>query len=819
MAGGKKKTSTGNGRTARRKSGRRRPRWRTAAFTVAALLLVSLGVYLASLYRDISTLIDQRSAALSSSILSAPHRIRAGDELERSRLLDRLASLSYSQVAAAEAPGQFTKTPALISIYLRGYHQGGIRYEPSLVQVHVQDGKIAQVTDAGGIEAGHPLLEPEVIGRLVPGAPAERVEIRLADQKPYLVSGLLAVEDQYFYWHPGFNPVRIVEAAIQDVRQKRLAQGASTLTQQLGRTFLERRDRSFERKFRELAVAVVLELRLTKDQILERYINDVPMGAYAGAPLEGLPQAARSFFNKDLSQVSPAEAAMLVGMIQAPTSYDPRRHPSLATQRRNVVLGVMRSEGVIDEATYQESVVSPLGLSRPPGLRRAPYFTDYVLSMLRQLPGVTGDLAGLRVFTTLDTEVQAHAAAAVTANLEKLEKDHHELRRSVRPAKLQSSAVVLDAHSGAIRAMVGGRNYSESQFNRAASALRQPGSAFKPIVYLSAFDPERSPVKPVMTLASLLPDELLSYDGWTPENYEHDYQTQVTAVAALSQSLNVPAAYVGSRLGAERIVRTAHELGIPQDLQPLLPISIGAEETTLLDLSGAYQVFANAGARSPVYAIESVIDANDREIYRHEDSPARVVRPDVAYVVTGALETVLQSGTGASASRLGLDVIAAGKTGTTQDYHDAYFVGYTPELVAGVWVGFDTPQSLGLTGAQAALPAWTRIMHDAAATGARDFTVPPGITMARIDPESGGLATAACRRRVTLPFLQGTAPVDECPLHGQGLFGATDASNRDWGGWRKILPVAAARTAPNKPPPIANVFGKIGHFFGSIFHR
>ena len=306
------------------------------------------------------------------------------------------------------------------------------------------------------------------------------------------------------------------------------------------------------------------------------------MGEYDGSPIDGMPQAARYFFNKDLTEVTPAEAATLIGMVQAPTLYDPRRHPDNCRKRRDVVLGVMKRAGVIDDATYAAAIATPIQITKPPGLRRAPYFTDYVIAFVNKFPGFDGHLEGLKVYTTLDTELQSDAVDAVAENIAKLEKNHRRLRRTKNDEKLQTSMVALEADSGAILAMVGGRDYSQSQFNRAASAQRQPGSAFKPIVYLAALDPERSPFSPPLTLASLLPDEPMSFDGWVPANYEKTYQPQVTVAEALFESLNVPTAYVGSRLGAGMIVRTAHEMGIHEDLPAVLPISIGADETTLL---------------------------------------------------------------------------------------------------------------------------------------------------------------------------------------------------------------------------------------------
>ncbi|MFN2424827.1 MAG: transglycosylase domain-containing protein [Candidatus Binatia bacterium] len=784
---------------------------RTFALAALGVAAIATGAYLVSLYSEISTMLAQRRAALSSSILSAPHAIRIGDDVAHSRLLERLTSLSYSPLAEARTPGEYAKSASRIAIYLRGFRQGDKRFDSRRVELLLDGGEIVAIRDDRGA-ATTAMLEPQAIGRLIAGTSAERVEIELANQKPYLVDGLLATEDQFFYWHPGFNPVRIAAAALHDLKQGRLAAGASTLTQQLARTFMERRERTFERKLRELAVAIVLELRLSKDQILERYINDVSMGAFEGAPIHGMPQAARYFFNKDLGQVTPAEAATLIGMVQAPTMYDPRRYAEASTRRRDVVLAVMKRDGVIDDAAYGAAIATPIKLTKPPGLRRAPYFSDYVISTLARTPGFDGNLTGLKVFTTLDTEIQADAVDALTANVDRLEKNFRGLRRTADANKLQTSAVVLDAETGAIRALVGGRDYSVSQFNRAASALRQPGSAFKPFVYLAAMDPARATVSPVLTLASMLPNQPMSFGGWSPENYERHADTQVTALKAMSQSLNIPAAYIGSRLGAPLMVRTAHELGIPQHLEAVLPIAIGAEETTLLDLAAAYQPFANAGVRAPAYAIEAVVDVDDREIYRHEAADSRVIDPAVAYIVTSALKSVMKSGTGASAGRLGLDFPAAGKTGTTQDYRDAIFVGYTPQIVCGVWLGFDAPQSLGLTSAQAALPAWVGIMKSSVPGKLADFPEPAGIVKASIDPETGALATPSCPGRITLPFLAGTAPTDHCSSHG----GAEVASgtNRNWGGWKSTAPVARAKE--EKKP---NVFNKVGKFFGSIFKR
>ena len=797
--------------------------WRSIGLAAFLCFSFGFGFYLAELYGQISALIEQRSAGLTSAIYSAPLVIDTGDDLARMHILDRLGHLSYSETASATRPGQFTQQPGAMMIYFRAFSNGVRTVPATLVRLNLAGSTVTGLHDYFGMPLEHAMLEPEVIGRLYPDAPAERAPVQLADLKPYLTRGLVATEDRFFYFHPGIDPIRIIEAAISDWHSHRLAQGASTITQQLARTFMGQHRRNFRRKFKELAVALVIELKLSKQDILERYVNDVPMGEYDGTPIYGLPLAARYFFNKDLSEVTLDQAAILIGMIQAPSLYDPRRHPEACRARREVVLGIMRRAGIIDEAEYAAAVAAPIAVVQAPGLHRAPYFADYVTNLVEKTPGFSGSLRGLQVYTTVDPELQADAQAAVVDNLVRLEKLHPRLRRRYRTKQLEGSLVVLDARSGAIRAMVGGRDYGTSQFNRAAMAERQTGSAFKPIVYLIALDPSRSPLPETVTLASLLPDRPMSFRGWAPVNYERTYQGTVTVADALAKSLNVPTAYLGSLLGPPRIVRTANEMGITEHLPAYLPISIGAGETTLLNLTSVYQVFADAGVAHPPYAIESIVNGAGHLVYRHTPQAKRLVASDVAYVMTGALENVINSGTGAGASRLGIDFPAAGKTGTTEDFHDAYFVGYTPTLVCGAWVGFDEPQSLGLPGADAALPAWAQFMANAAPRGV-DFAVPPGITFATIDPSTGGLATPACPRTARLPFLYDTAPTAYCWLHGgmapeagavtAGVSSttATAASNSA---------ALAAPAAPANPGPLpaaaptpGGLFAGLGRIFG-----
>ncbi len=790
--------------------------WRRGLICGILLSAFVAGYYVANLYGDISILIEQRRAALTSAIYSAPLIVSPGDEVGPLHLVDRLAALSYTRVETPTKPGEYSMVPGTMTLYVREFSAGARGYPATMVRLSFDGDRVAGVATPAGAALDQVAIEPEVIGRLMADAPAQRVEVSLGELKPYMVKGLLATEDRFFYYHFGFNPIRILEAAIVDLRSHRLRQGASTITQQLARTFIERHARSFRRKFRELAIAVVLEMRLSKNQILERYVNDVPMGEYDGTPIYGMPLAARYYFNKDVREVTPAEAAILVGMIQAPTLYDPRRHPAECRDRRDTVLAVMRRAGVIDVAQYAEAVRAPIVTVKAPGLRRAPYFTDFVTAQVAKLPAVNGQLAGLRVYTTLDPELQTVANQTVEDNLETLEHDHPALRRAARDKRLEGSLVAMDPRTGAILAMVGGRNYAASQFNR-VEAERQPGSAFKPIVYLTALDPALSPLSQPVTLSSILPDRPMSFGGWTPADYERTYQGQVTVEDALADSLNIPTAYLGSLLGTSSIISTAHQMGIDEDLPAYLPISIGAGDMTLLELASAYQVFAAEGvARSP-YAIASVVNGKGQMIYQHRADQRRLMSHAIAYLMTGALRGVLEYGTAASAERIGLNFEAAGKTGTTDSYRDAYFIGYTRQLVCGVWVGFDEPRSIGLTGAQAALPAWVRFMTKAVRQPQLGFgPPPPGITMVAVDPASGGIATPSCPRVVSLPYLTGTEPTQQCPLHG-GLFARLTRPPLTTPSSGGTPPTSDTAAAVSNPPAGNSFFGSVGNFFGSIF--
>jgi penicillin-binding protein 1B len=629
---------------------------------------------------------------------------------------------------------------------------------------------IEWVEDESGQGLDQALLEPEKL-YAGPEGSAERVPVALAEMPDHLVSAVLAVEDRRFYDHWGVDLRRVAGAAVANLRARRVVQGGSTLTQQLAKNrFLSAR-RTPTRKIREAAMALVLEARHSKDEILEAYLNDIYLGQDGAAAIRGVGAAARTFFGKDVSRLEPRESALLAGLIRGPNLYSPIRHPQRARERRDLVLGLMRQRGDLSEAAYQRARRASLGVRRStPPPRAGRYFTDYVRQDLAGRLGRGARAPGLAVFTTADLTLQLAAEAAVRDGLARLERDRPALRRGGEP--LQAALVALDPRTGEILALVGGRDYGASQFNRVTQARRQPGSAFKPVVALAALA-HRS-----HTLASVLEDEPLSVETplgpWRPVNYDREYRGSVTLREALERSLNVPFARLGLDIGPDRIVETARRLGIESPLRPLPSLALGAAELTPLELARAYGVLAAEGNLAEAHGIVAVVKGNGKgetgnpaeRVSRFPSPVSRAFDAGETYLVTSALEGAVERGTGRGLRSMGYWGPVAAKSGTTNDHRDAWFVGYTPSLVVAVWVGFDDGRSVGLPGARAALPIFGRFLVEATGNGngetgnAGGFEPPREVEIVEVDRASGLRAGWGCGGEPEY-FLEGTAPERE----------------------------------------------------------
>ncbi|NOT07990.1 MAG: transpeptidase-transglycosylase [Gemmatimonadales bacterium] len=615
---------------------------------------------------------------------------------------------------------------------------------------------------------------PVALGTLGGGPMERRVPVELSALPDHLVEAALAVEDQRFYRHHGLDFRRIGGAMVANIKALGIAQGGSTITQQLAKNLYLSASRTPLRKLREAAMAVVLELRHDKPAILEAYLNEIYLGQDGERAIHGVGAAARYYFGKDARRVSLAEAALLVGMISAPNRYAPQRNPEAARRRRDLVLQVMAGQGRITQAVAARAARAGMpSRTNPARSVDGRYFRDFILaSQSVRLPG-----RGMAVYTTLDATLQRAAERAIRAGLDRLPMPGAE-----------AALVAIDPRTGEVLAMVGGRDYGASQFNRATDAKRQPGSAFKPMVALAALE-RRDGGAPAFTLASVVDDEPLRVrtgaGPWEPENYDRQFRGRVTVREAMEQSLNVPFARIGLAIGPERIAATARRLGIVSPLVPVPSLALGSSEVTLMELVRAYGVLAGGGGLAAPRAVVGQARYGSAPDAVAVPDPARVIDPAVAFLVTSTLEGVVTRGTGRALNQEGHFGTLAGKTGTSNDWRDAWFVAYSPSLVVGVWVGFDDGRSLRLTGAGAALPIVSRFL-DEAATGADwgSFDVPAGISEGYAVVAHGDWGSECGSREF---FLEGTEP--EAESCGSFDFPRFEVP-RDWG---RVLRKEAAR--------------------------
>lgn len=582
-----------------------------------------------------------------------------------------------------------------------------------------------------------------------------RTPVALEDVPENLIKALIATEDVRFYSHWGIDYRGIARALYRNLRARRVIEGGSTLTQQLAKVLFLTPERSYARKLKELAVALRIEQCYTKREILTFYLNQV----YFGSGAYGVEAAARIYFGKPARELNIAECAMLAALPRSPKYYSPFRSPANARNRRAYVLSRMVSTGIITDIQAAEANKTPLPIQAAVKAGGpAPYFVEYVRQKVEERFGSSILYSGgLNIYTSLNDELQSYAEEAVTAGLAKIEGRLSKTGKS----PLQAALFAMEPATGRIRAMVGGRDFTKSQFNRALQALRQPGSAFKPIIYASA-------IEHGFSASDILDDSPLTIKMdrkkiWEPENFTRTYQGPVTLRRALGQSLNVPTIRLLEKVGIEETIGYARKLGIRNQLAPYLSLALGSSDVTLAELTSAYAVFANHGTKIGPVSILTITDRTGRILYMNDAVPEQAMKPETAYLITYLLKGVIEHGTGWKARELGRP--AAGKTGTTNDFRDAWFIGYTPGLVAGVWVGRDNQESIGPkeTGARTALPIWLEFMKKTHADRtAEDFAAPDNIVFKQIDPGTGLLSTDHCRSSIREAYIPGTEPRQYC---------------------------------------------------------
>ena len=746
-------------------------RRRLATLVVLGLgALLGIGLLALTVYSAVELArfdrVEVRRAAL---VYAMPQPLAVGVHVKLADLAGTLTRLSYTEAPGdPTAPGRFRRAGATWDIYLRGL--------PGLspaqrVRLQVSNDRIVRVT-RDGRDIGAASLEPEILASGGDRPGEDHRPVRLRDVPFSLLQAVLAAEDHRFFDHPGVDLHGLLRAAWVNLRTGRVAQGGSTITQQLVKNRLLDPKRTLARKVREAWLATLLEWRYSKERILEAYLNEVYLGQRGSIAIRGVSSASRAYFHKEVHQVSVAEAALLAGMIRAPNTYSPSANPARARERRDVVLARMRELGRLSEADYQAARREPVRVQAVLATTQtAPYFADHVRQELETRFG-NGVLDGrdVRVFTTLDLTLQRLAEAAVDRGLGRLEAQRPNLKAGDEAHHLQAALVALDPVTGHIRAMVGGRRYQTSQFNRVTFAHRQPGSAFKPFVYATALAAPSNGGRG-FTLATFLDDSplTLTVDGtpWSPRNYEDRYLGRVTVREALQQSLNAATVRLAQDVGLPAIIERARALGIESRLEPVPAMALGSFEVTPLELARAYLPFFNGGQRTPpAHGVRALQDRGGT-VEADDEAEKSVMSPAEAYLMTSLLEGVVNAGTGVGARALGVAGAVAGKTGTTNDGRDAWFVGGTPALVVAVWVGFDNGEPHGLSGAQGALPIWAEFMRPALDTvaGRREFTVPSGVTFVEIDVTNGKAANRFCPRTAKEVFLAGTEP-ETCREHG-----------------------------------------------------
>jgi penicillin-binding protein 1B len=702
---------------------------------------------------------ERADARRATFIYAAGQSLAPGVHVQRVGLPATLARLGYVETRATPpSPGLFRRSAGTWEIYLRAGEDGGA----ALVRLQVVDDRIAKVTRAGQ-DVAAVTLEPEVLASASDRPGEDHKPVRIEETPRVLINAVLAAEDHRFFEHGGLDVRALLRAAWANLRAGRVKEGGSTITQQLVKVRLLSPQRTFFRKLREAWLAALVESRYSKERILEAYLNEIYLGQRGPIAIRGVGSASRAYFGKEVHQLTTPEAALIAAIIRGPNIYSPAVDPDRAREHRNVVLAQMRDLKMITSDEFERARRTPVHVRSlvSPG-QSAPYFVDYVRQELEQRFEGISRVRGVRIATTLDLSLQRFAEVAAVRGLDRLESSLTPGYRRDPGRRLQVAVLVVETATGEIRALVGGRDYLASQFNRVTSARRQPGSAFKPIVYLAAL--RAGDGAPFFTAASRVEDLPITLESngepWSPRNYDDRYEGIVTVRQALEQSLNSATVRIAQTVGLPNVIETARTLGLQSQLAPVPAMALGAFEVTPLELARAYLPLANGGIRpAAVSGIRTAQFGDDEVKPAAAEESARVVSQAEAWLLTSLLKGVVTSGTARAVHASGLPDVVAGKTGTTNDGRDAWFVGYSPRLLALVWVGFDSGEPHGMSGAKAALPIWLDFMKQALdAYPQADFEMPAGISFADIDASNGKRAARACPVIVREAFLTGTEP-------------------------------------------------------------
>ncbi|MBW2496334.1 MAG: PBP1A family penicillin-binding protein [Deltaproteobacteria bacterium] len=789
-AGGRRSGRTARkGRAQPRKGGQRpspmllRAR-RVGLVTVALAFAAGIWVagWLLELDRIVVSRFEGRRFSVPSRVYAAPMVIYPGADWQQLDLPGWLLRMGYRQQEAAGplAVGSYRWLPGRLRVHLRGFDHPELPESHRKVELRLEAGRVRELRDRKGRPLDLVALEPEPISSFFGHEREQRELVEIGEVPDHLVWAIYSVEDRRFEDHHGVDPRRIAGAMLANLRAGGIRQGGSTLTQQLVKNFFLTPERTLRRKVTEAVMALMVEARYSKSQILEAYLNEIYLGRRGSTAIHGVGEAARFFFGKRVADLVFDESALIAAVIQSPNALSPHRHPERARRRRDLVLGLMAEQQFVSHEQAEAAMARPLSLAAvtlESGQDR--YFLD---ELARQLPEVYDAellaVEGLRIYSTLEPVIQRAAIDQLHGGLEALEKrlGVPAASEGEKPPRLQGCLLAMRPQTGEILALVGGRDYAASQWNRCTQARRQVGSVFKPIVYAAALAPQSGPV---ITLASRIDDAPIQIETrqgiWEPENYDKEFRGPVSVREALERSLNVPAARIGQMVGISRVVEMARRLGIESELPSVPSLALGTAEVSPLEVATVYATIANGGLRPTPRSFIGLLDDNGVGQERWPLAGARrVLDAGTAFLTTSLLEGVVERGTGVGIRARGLQGPIAGKTGTTDDEYDLWFVGFTPEIVTVVWVGYDEPRPIGVPSSRGALPIWADFVRQISGDRVRGaFRRPGSIERLEIDPTTGALALSGCRERRAEYFLEGTAPSETCPpgaRRRRGLF-------------------------------------------------
>ena len=716
--------------------------------------MVLVGAY--AIYLDAAVIkqFEGKKWAIPAKVYARPVELYVGKKIALLDLLSQLQHQGYQPVEEVRRPGTFSRHLNRLEIYSRGFHFPDGSEPPRLAIADFKKGEVVRLL--GKDRRSLPLLrlDPQPIGGIFPASYEDRILIRLDQTPHYLVPALLAIEDQEFYDHFGLSPSAIFRAMLANIKAGDVVQGGSTITQQLVKNFFLTNERSLTRKVKEAIMAPLLELHYSKDEILETYLNEVYLGQQGRRAIHGFAMASQFYFAQPLQELNLARIALLVALVKGPSYYDPRKNPERALERRNLVLDVLAEQAIISQTEARRSKKLPLGVvSREEvSSNDFPAYIDMVRAQLRNDYGEQ-DLTseGLRIFTNMDPMIQRKAQKSVTNILGRLDS---------RPldSPLQGAMVVSSAQTGDLLAIVGDRTPGYAGFNRAVEARRPVGSLIKPAIYLTALErPSRYTLTtPVDDVPLKISDGRGGY--WRPQNYSRKSYGKVPLYQALTKSHNQAAASTGMAVGLKSVLDTLKRLGIEQTLPPYPSVLLGSPSMSPIEITNMYQTIASGGYRMPLRAIDAVVDNQGKPLTRYSISVERVVQPGPMELLRTALGLVMTEGTGYGAYRyVKRGVLLGGKSGTTNDLRDSWFAGYSNNLVAVSWVGYDDNRPTRLTGSSGALKVWGHFMA----------SVPPqsvtpiknsNVTRVWVNPQAHGLSDRDCPGAKLLPYIKGSEP-------------------------------------------------------------